>query len=592
MLKKIVSFFLSIAIIVSFIPSTVCAAGPDPATILTDPSFDLNTVDPTVLQQWYASPVSVMDASLKKALMSAANVASGGTLTVKDMLSLPTTLDLSGLSITNLTGLQYAINLKKLNISNNTINSLDSLRNLYNLQTLNYSNNAVTLIPSWIFTSRDIKEVNGSNNGSYMISIVGSTNALETLYLENNDLTDIPDLSACTSLKTLSLAGNQIKTFPSSLLKLSGLQSLSLANNQITDISELSSLTNLKTLSLNNNQLTSIPAGIEALTSLQTLSLSGNQISEISEGLLSLQNLQNLSLGFNNISVIPEGLTGMSGLSVLELSVNKINLDNYANVINALSSKLSSFTYKLQKPTLSLKLIKQKGAPAGKLIWTSVSDISDPAEGYLSVTKYIVERIEETQSADGTAVQSDSDTPTINFYSQIAELDAQTTEYVDQSADPDKDYTYRVTAYITGMYMNTTSIETTVVETVNTAQIEAAQFTTQEMIQYAAAGGVIILLVAVGIILIIRKNKKKNAKKKVPVKHKNVSIKPIEKDERQTDSVSKSAKNEPKSVTKSKKKHKKIRIVKASKNRNAVKKEPTAISSDTQLIKKVIDDDE
>jgi hypothetical protein len=123
MIKKIVTVFLSMILAISFLPVSVDAAGTDPATILTDPAFDLNTIDPGTLQQWYASEVSVPDASLKKALMNAANVASGGTLTVKDMLSLPTTLDLSGLSITNLTGMQYAINLKKLNVSNNSISS-------------------------------------------------------------------------------------------------------------------------------------------------------------------------------------------------------------------------------------------------------------------------------------------------------------------------------------------------------------------------------------------------------------------------------------------------------------------------------------
>ncbi|MFA0815886.1 MAG: leucine-rich repeat domain-containing protein [Anaerofustis sp.] len=597
MIKKIVTVFLSMILAISFLPVSVDAAGTDPATILTDPAFDLNTIDPGTLQQWYASEVSVPDASLKKALMNAANVASGGTLTVKDMLSLPTTLDLSGLSITNLTGMQYAINLKKLNVSNNSISSLDSLRNLYNLQTLNYSNNTVTLVPSWIFTSRDLEEVNGSSNGAYMISLISSTNSLETLYLENNKLTDIPDLSSCASLRTLSFANNQIKTFPESLLKLTGLQSLSLAGNQITDVPDLSSLTALKALSLNNNQLTAIPSGIESMAALQTLSLSGNKITEISDGVMTLGNLQNLSLSFNSIASIPDGLAGMPSLTVLELAVNQIKLDDYSQVISSLSSKLSGFTYKLQKPTLSLKLYKQKGAPAGKLVWSSVSDVSDSSEGYLSVTKYVVERIEETLSEDGQTVVANEDSPSINVYTTIAELDPGTTEYVDETADQDTNYTYRVTAYISGMYQNTTSIDTTVVETVNTSQIETAQISQQQMIQYAAAGGVLLIVVIVGAILIIRSRKKNKAKKKVAVKHKNISIKPIPKQdqsaetsERRSVQPERSLHSSPKSERK-KKKGKKIKIVKSQKSPEKTKKTNELDSGDTQVIRRVIDEE-
>ncbi len=540
MFKKI----LSICMILLFIimPMGVFAAdeeeqdtsSPNPELILTDPSFDLNTVDPAVLEAWYASEVLVSDANLAKALKSAANVASGEPLTIEDMFSLPTTLNLAGLSITSLVGMQYAINVKELTLSNNEITNLEALRNLYNLEYLSYSNNNVKLVPDWIFTSRRLTEVNGSANDSTNVASFEGTSDLEALYLEGNDLSTLPDLSGCTELTVLSLSHNNFSVFPNTITSLDKLDILSLSDNKLTEIPDLSSLTKLTGINLDNNMITAIPQGIENLSSLQQISLVNNQITQIPEHIMGMNQLENLLLSFNEIEIIPENITQMENLKVLELAVNRIDLTDSALVTAELAEKLDTFTYKLQKPNFQLELYQEKGAPGGKLVWSGVEDVSDANEGYITITKFVIERKEET-IADETDEESEEETtsntlPTIALFETIAELDSDVTEYIDETADPDTDYTYKVTAYVTGMYLDTYVIDTSGSETVNTKDMVITRMSTQELIQYIAVGGVAGIVLIVGIILLVRKRKpgqkttkngtssKKSRKKKKKIK--------------------------------------------------------------------------
>ena len=519
MLKKTLSILMIILFIIA--PIGVYAAdedeegksasSPNPELILTDPSFDLNTVDPAVLEAWYASEVLVSDANLAKALKSAANVASGDPLTIEDMFSLPTTLNLAGLSITNLVGMQYAINVKELTLSNNDISTLEPLRNLYNLEYLSYSNNKVKLVPDWIFTSRRLTEVNGSANDSTNVGSFEGTSELEALYLEGNDLSTLPDLSGCTELTVLSLSHNNFSVFPDTIKSLDKLDVLSISDNKLTQLPDLSSLTKLTGINLDNNKITDIPKGIEELSSLQQISLVNNQITQIPEHILSMNQLENLLLSFNEIEIIPEAIAQMENLKVLELAVNRINLTENGAVTVELSEKLDTFTYKLQKPNFQLELYQEKGAPGGKLVWSGVEDVSDANEGYLTISKFVIERKEETiveETDQEIEEETTSNTlPTIALYETIAELDADVTEYIDETADSDTDYTYRVTAYVTGMYLDTYVIDTSGSETINTKDMIITRMSTQELIQYIAVGAVAGIALIVGIVLLIRRRK-------------------------------------------------------------------------------------
>jgi len=176
--------------------------------------------------------------------------------TPTDMLGL-TTLDAWGAGISDLTGLEYALNFTDLALPNNQIIDLIPLSGLTNLTSLNLNNNQVVDI----------------------FALFSLTN-LTDLYLDNNQIIDIFDLSGLTNLETLHLLNNHISD-GFALSGLINLEDLTLSLNQISDISALSGLTTLTYLNLDENQIIDISA-LSSLTNLDYLSLNDNQIIDVS----------------------------------------------------------------------------------------------------------------------------------------------------------------------------------------------------------------------------------------------------------------------------------------------------------------------
>jgi hypothetical protein len=514
-LKTIKTLLILFSVLVMMlIPCTAFAEetseSSDPEQILTDPDFDLNSVNSDVLSAWYASTVTVSDANLRKALKEAVDVGDDEDLTVEDMLRLPTTLDLSDLSIESLAGMKYAINVKSLDISGNSLTSISELQNLYNLETLDYSGNSVKVVPAWIFTSDSLEEVNGASNGSTYVYTFSGTSALEKLYLESNSLSSLPDLSGCKNLQVLSLANNQFTTFPTSILDLTSLETLSLSGNELTEVPDLSALDHLKTLHLDNNEITEMPTGLGSLSTLTELTMNYNELTAISEDIMASSTLETLAVTFNSITELPEALVEMSSLKTLEVSVNAIDLSASADVIQALSESLQTFTYKLQTPHFTLQLYYERGVSGGRLVWDGISDITDDTEGYLTISKFVIERKEETLDEDGNVVEdtSDSGKPKVSVYETLAEVDANVREYIDDTAEEGTNYTYRVTAYVTGMYEGSEVIDTSGSETVNTKDMIGESLSTQDLIKYIALGAVAAGALIASIIILIRKRRK------------------------------------------------------------------------------------
>ncbi len=482
----------------------------NPFEILTDPTFDLNTVDPAQLEVFYATEVNIPDAYLKTALQNLLNLSSDSAITVENMFSLTGSLNLAGMSISNLTGLEYAINVTSISLGNNSVTSLEPLKNLYKLKNLDYSNNNVKAVPSWIFDMQSLESVNGSANGSTVFSSGPSAEntVLKSMYFENNKFTSVPDLSLCTSLEILSLSNNEFTQFPSNLLSLTKLQMLNLANNEISTVPDLSALTSLNTINFDGNNLTEFPSGLEKLSSLQQISVSGNQITQIPDSISSNSSLQILLISMNNIETLPESLSNSSSLKVLDISLNNIDLNENANVINALSRKLSTFYYKLQKPSFTLEIYQDKEAPLGKLVWSGIENITDKTEGTLTITGFTIERIENavTQESDN----QEDNTPVVpSVYVPIAEVGPDVREYIDETADPDKSYTYRVTANVTGLYLNETEYTASGSETVSTDDIIKGEPNwLRSWWFYTIIGVVVAAIVAFAIILLLKKQRK------------------------------------------------------------------------------------
>lgn len=154
--------------------------------------------------------VNFNDPSLETAVLEALGK-SASPLSVGDLAGL-TSLTAEQGTISDLTGLEYAVNLESLYLAGNQISNFSALASLTGLQELE---------------------------------------------LSFNQIEDLSPLANLTGLQTLYLAGNQISDL-SALVNLTGLQVLSLGENMITEVTALQGLSNLEEVLLWNNQIRDI----------------------------------------------------------------------------------------------------------------------------------------------------------------------------------------------------------------------------------------------------------------------------------------------------------------------------------------------
>lgn len=214
-----------------------------------------------------------------------------------DMATL-TSLTAHEKNITDLTGLEYAINLTQLDLTDNQISHINALAHLTRLKKLNFFINQL----------------------SDITSLQNLTNLTE-LVLGNNQISDVTPLQNLTNLTYLNILVNRISDI-SALQNLIRMERCYLKDNQIRDITALQNWTSIRQLWLENNQITDITP-LQNLTNLSRLFLSENQISDIS-ALQNLTKLSELELGANRISDVT-ALRNLTQVSSLVLSDNRIS---------------------------------------------------------------------------------------------------------------------------------------------------------------------------------------------------------------------------------------------------------------------------
>ncbi len=274
---------------------------------------------PISRQQQQISGVNIPDPNLRTAIESSLEKTAGAPITEEEMSTL-TTLQATGVSIGDLTGLEFATGLTDLVLYNNSIDDISSLSELTALERLQLDNNSVSDISS-LSELTNLEWLELDNNSVSDISSLSELTALERLQLYNNSISDISSLSELTNLETLQLENNSVSAI-SSLSELTNLKRLFLSGNSISDISSLSNLTRLEKLTLDNNSISDI-SSLSGLTNLEWLHLYSNSISDISS-LSSLTNLEWLFLSDNSISDI-SSLSSLTDLERLDLSGNSIS---------------------------------------------------------------------------------------------------------------------------------------------------------------------------------------------------------------------------------------------------------------------------
>ena len=242
------------------------------------------------------TPVSIPDANLRAAIEDALDKSSGETITRGDMANL-TRLVAQNANISDLTGLEFAINLTSLSLSSNSISDVSPLSDLTHLTRLSLHSNSIS-----------------------DVSPLSDLTHLTSLSLSSNSISDVSSLSGLTSLTYLTLHNNSISTV-SALSELTRLTRLRLDSNSISDISGLSELTSLTSLVLNSNTISDV-SPLSGLTSLTSLILNNNTISDVSP-LSDLTHLTYLVLNYNSIVDISP-LSNLTNIETLWLRNNSI----------------------------------------------------------------------------------------------------------------------------------------------------------------------------------------------------------------------------------------------------------------------------
>lgn len=238
----------------------------------------------------HAEDVAIPDPRLD-ALIRTTLAKPTGTLTDADLATL-TVLNANALpdsqtKVSDLTGLEYAVNLSQLNLPSQNVSDLTPVANLDSLNWLLLPNNSVT----------DLSPIAG----------LGSLNYLD---LTANGVSDIAPLATVPQLRILVMPYNPISDF-SPLNQLTSLTSLSLRSTQFTSLDLISSLTNLETLELSENRLISLE-NIDQFPKLKQLQIFGNFLTDITPAtglplltLLSLhQNYIDFSTGSDNAAAL------------------------------------------------------------------------------------------------------------------------------------------------------------------------------------------------------------------------------------------------------------------------------------------------
>ena len=286
--------------------------------------------------------ISMPDVNLAAAVREALNLNSDAALTSHKMLEL-TYLNAPDRQITDLTGLEYALNLKELWVATNVIDGqvvsrnavsdlspIQGLTKLYWLQLANPSRAAVSMLPRLT----RLKFLQIYHTPIIDASVISELTQLEVLQIYNSLSSDVsvlvplgPALAGFTRLRTLTLYGVSISdTDVSAISRLPQLKSLEIDGVSISDISPLSELlTQLDYLGLQNTSVSDI-SSLEGLTELRGLTIGHSPISDISS-LAGLTQLRELRLDHTSVSDVSPlvGLTELRGLTIGHSPISDIS---------------------------------------------------------------------------------------------------------------------------------------------------------------------------------------------------------------------------------------------------------------------------
>lgn len=191
-------------------------------------------------------------------------------VTAGDMLRLGS-FSSNGYGIVDLTGLEYATNMKVFSLYGENVKSLAPIENLASLETVSLATSEI---------------------GQPLLKLSPEAK-LKKFQCDHVNITNLDFMKTMDTLKEVSVYGCGVNDI-NGLAKADSVTTVSLDNNSIKDISVLKGKNQLKVLSLNHNLIDDITP-LENLASLEELSLSYNPVTNINS-LRTLKKLKELTI--------------------------------------------------------------------------------------------------------------------------------------------------------------------------------------------------------------------------------------------------------------------------------------------------------
>ncbi len=265
------------------------------------------------------SGVHISDLQLRTAIHKALGKAENAQLTRADMLRL-TNLHADRKGIRDLTGLEVATNLERIELRHNAITDLTPLRNLTRIENIKLRDNLIVDV-SPLAKLINVGWLGLEENRITDLSSLSGLVKLGGLGINGNPISDISGVSGMLSLDGLAAWDTRI-TDLSPLAKLRKLGWMGISGGTISDLSPLAGLTSLRELTIDSSGVSDV-SPLAKLTRLRELHLQENKISDVSP-LATLVNLERLNLEGNRISDVSP-LVGLREKTVIRLSGNPVS---------------------------------------------------------------------------------------------------------------------------------------------------------------------------------------------------------------------------------------------------------------------------
>ena len=286
--------------------------------------------------------VYIPDVNLRAVIAERLGKAADAEITKAEMLTLRRIIA-DNREIRDLTGLEFARNLERIEFRNNSISDLTPLAGLIRLNNIKLRGNGITDVSplarltdvDWLGLEenqiRDLSPLEGlsklngigiSGNPISDVSPLASLNSLERINAWNTPISDFSTLASAERLRWIEFGNNNFVSVLPSLKGLGSLRRLEINNCNISDLTPLAEFTQLEWLELVNNLISDITP-LRHLTGLEHLNLDANVIKDVSP-LAQLTRLELLYLENNNISDVSP-LAGLTQLERLDLRNNSVS---------------------------------------------------------------------------------------------------------------------------------------------------------------------------------------------------------------------------------------------------------------------------